>query len=84
MLKHILIAISVLPHMRILSHTLLEMICCDSNFYLFLDQNSLKTGKSLLPQQIIFNSVRVWDIPYAYGTILCPIHVWASHMSMNA
>ena len=28
-----------------------------SNFYLFLDQNGIKTGKSLLPQQIIFNSV---------------------------
>ena len=26
----------------------------------------------------------VWDIPYAYGTILCPIRVWASHMSMHA
>ena len=28
--------------------------------------------------------IRVWDIPYAYGTILCPIRVWASHMSMHA
>ena len=28
-------------------------------------------------------SHRVWDIPYAYGTILCPIRVWASHMSMH-
>ena len=27
-----------------------------TNFYLFLDHFGLKTGKSLLPQQIIFNS----------------------------
>ena len=27
--------------------------------------------------------IRVWDIRYAYGTILCPIHVWASHMSIR-
>ena len=28
--------------------------------------------------------IRVWDIPYVYGTVLCPIHVWASHMGMHA
>ena len=28
--------------------------------------------------------IRVRDIPYAYGPILCPIRVWASHMSMHA
>ena len=28
--------------------------------------------------------IRVWDVPYAYGPILCPIRVWASHMSMHA
>ena len=28
-----------------------------ANFYLFLDHFGLKTGKSLLPQQNIFNSV---------------------------
>ena len=28
-----------------------------ANFYLFLDHFGLKTGKSLLPQQTIFNSV---------------------------
>ena len=28
--------------------------------------------------------IRVWDIPYAYGPILCPIRVWVSHMSMHA
>ena len=27
--------------------------------------------------------IRVWDIPYAYGPILCPIRVWASHMSIR-
>ena len=31
-----------------------------ANFYLFLDQNGLKTGKSLLPQQIISNSVELY------------------------
>ena len=30
-----------------------------ANFYLFLDHFGLKTGKSLLPQQIIFNSVQL-------------------------
>ena len=28
--------------------------------------------------------IRVFDIPYAYGPILCSIRVWASHMSMHA
>ena len=30
-----------------------------ANFYLFLDHFGLKTGKSLLPQQIISNSVTI-------------------------
>ena len=24
--------------------------------------------------------IRVWDVSYACGTILCPIHIWAFHM----
>ena len=28
--------------------------------------------------------IRMWDIPYAYGTILCSIRVWVSHMSIHA
>ena len=31
-----------------------------------------------------YRPIRVWDIPYVYGTVLCPIHVWASHMGMHA
>ena len=29
----------------------------------------------------VYSPIRVRDIPYAYGTILCPVRVWASHMS---
>ena len=32
----------------------------------------------------VYWPIRVWDVPYAYEPILCPIRVWASHMSMHA
>ena len=77
--------------------TLLKVICYGSkminfvvvaNFYLFLDQNGLKTGKSLLPQQTIFNSVMVPQmVPSLYGSnylfpkvaiimVLEPSYIW--------
>ena len=28
--------------------------------------------------------IHIWDVPYAYGPISCPIHVWEPHMSMHA
>ena len=41
----------------------------------------------VLPHMRIFahtrmgRPIRVRDIPYAYGTILCPVRVWTSHMN---
>ena len=48
------------------------------------------SGLAVLPHMRILahtrmgRPIRVWDIPYAYGPILCPIRIWASHMSMHA
>ena len=36
---------------------------------------------SILSHTRMGRPIRVWDIPYAYGTIVCPIRVWASHLS---
>ena len=38
---------------------------------------------SILSHTRMGRPIRVWDIPYAYGTILCPIRVWASHLSIG-
>ena len=49
-----------------------------------------RRGGTVLPHMCILahtcmgRLIHVWDIPYAYGTILCPIRVWASHMSTHA
>ena len=48
------------------------------------NNNNVLPHMSILAHTRMRRPIRLWDIPYAYGPILCPIRVWASHMSMHA
>ena len=60
------------------------MVIMSHNEYLVVWYGYVLPHMRILSHTRMGRPIRVWDIPYAYGPILCPIRVWASHMSMHA
>ena len=58
---------------------------CTYTLYVRVRDDSVLPHMRKLAHTRMGRPIRVWDIlTRTYRTILCPIRVWASHMSMHA